>query len=404
MKNNWTAKKLGEVTDIYGGGTPRRSVPEYWGNDVPWLTMEDTHSLNVMGTVQYISNQGLQNSNAQLVPAGSVNLSCTASVGNVTINRIPLATNQQFNSFHPHDELLPEFLAYELMYRKNEIKNLGGTTTIPFITKTSISNFQINVPTIDAQKKIAMILSSVDEVIQKTDLIIRKSEELKSGLMNELLTKGIGHKKFKKTKLGEFSEDWEIVEMNQITHNITDGKHGDCRNETDSGYYFISVKDIHDGQIDYKNARQITKVDFEDTHKRTKLEAGDLLLTNSGTIGRMAVIPDLEITTRTTFQKSVAIIKPDTYKVNVYYMMYALAMVLRSLKIASSGSAQVNLLLKDLRSYKIPLPSLNEQKQIADVMTQCDFKIAHEKEHKNKLTILKSGLMNDIFNQKVQIH
>ena len=122
MKNNWQVKRLEEVTDIYSGGTPRRSIPEYWGDDIPWLTMEDTNNFDVRGTAQHISSEGLQNSNAQLVPAGSVNLSCTASVGNVTINRIPLATNQQFNSFHPHEELVTEFLAYQLIHRKRALK------------------------------------------------------------------------------------------------------------------------------------------------------------------------------------------------------------------------------------------------------------------------------------------
>ena len=70
--------------------------------------------------------------------------------------------------------------------------------------------------------------------------------------------------------------------LQELCLNITDGKHGDCENEENSGYYFISCKDIFDGQINYKNARQITKADFEETHKRTMLEVDDILLTNSG--------------------------------------------------------------------------------------------------------------------------
>ena len=87
----------------------------------------------------------------------------------------------------------------------------------------------------------------------------------------------------------------------EFTLNITDGKHGDCRGKDDSGYYFISCKDIREGQIHYEDARQIIEEDFWDAHKRTRLEPDDILVTNSGTIGRMAFVRDVPLTYRTTF-------------------------------------------------------------------------------------------------------
>jgi len=265
-------------------------------------------------------------------------------------------------------------------------------------------NLDVDVPPYLIQKKISDILLTLDEVTQKTDQIIQKTEVLKKGLMQELLTKGIGHKRLKKTKLGEIPEEWDIKQLNEVTFNITDGKHGDCNNESNSGYYFVSVKDIYNGQINYQGARQITKSDFEETHKRTKLEPGDLLLTNSGTIGRMAVIQDNLYTKTTTFQKSVAVIKPDTSRVNVYYLIHALTLVLKSLITESSGSAQKNLLLKDLRNYKIPFPSLKEQAQISEVFGEIDSKLIDERLNIKHLILLKKGLMQDIFSQKVQIN
>ena len=81
-----------------------------------------------------------------------------------------------------------------------------------------------------------------------------------------------------------------IHSLQEITHLVTDGKHGDCQNEEESGYYFISCKDVKDGWVDYSGARQITKEDFLDTHRRTQLQHDDILVTNSGTIGRMALV------------------------------------------------------------------------------------------------------------------
>lgn len=161
--------------------------------------------------------------------------------------------------------------------------------------------------------------------------------------------------------------------LQELCLNITDGKHGDCENEENSGYYFISCKDIFDGQINYKNARQITKADFEETHKRTMLEVDDILLTNSGTIGRMAFVTDREATTKTTFQKSVAIIKPDKQKVLPRYLYYQLQNCVPQFINSSNGSAQKNLLLSTMRTFQIEIEENREkQEKIANTLFAYD--------------------------------
>lgn len=161
--------------------------------------------------------------------------------------------------------------------------------------------------------------------------------------------------------------------LQELCLNITDGKHGDCENEENSGYYFISCKDIFDGQINYKNARQITKADFEETHKRTMLEVDDILRTNSGTIGRMAFVTDREATTKTTFQKSVAIIKPDKQKVLPRYLYYQLQNCVPQFINSSNGSAQKNLLLSTMRTFRIEIEENREkQEKIANTLSAYD--------------------------------
>jgi type I restriction enzyme S subunit len=161
--------------------------------------------------------------------------------------------------------------------------------------------------------------------------------------------------------------------LQELCLNITDGKHGDCENEENSGYYFISCKDIFDGQINYKNARQITKADFEETHKRTMLEVDDILLTNSGTIGRMAFVTDRVATIKTTFQKSVAIIKPDKQKVLPRYLYYQLQNCVPQFINSSNGSAQKNLLLSTMRTFQIEIEeNCEKQEKIANTLSAYD--------------------------------
>ena len=169
--------------------------------------------------------------------------------------------------------------------------------------------------------------------------------------------------------------DWPQYSLGDLCSLITDGKHGDCRDEEGSGYYFLSVKDVLDGRMVYDDARQIAQADFEETHRRTNLRPGDILFTNTGTIGRMAMAPDDPRTPRTTFQKSVAILKPKRDVIDPRFLYYLLRFDNARLSDFAAGTTQKNLLLKDFRSFEVRVPPLAEQKAIAAVLGALDDKI-----------------------------
>ena len=163
------------------------------------------------------------------------------------------------------------------------------------------------------------------------------------------------------------------AKLKDITLTITDGKHGDCKNHDDSGYYFISCKDVYDETIHYENARQITEDDFRDADRRTNLAAYDILITNSGTIGRMALVKDIPETRKTTFQKSVAIVRADTSQVVPNYLYYLLKSKVHDFINSSNGSAQKNLLLSTMRDFDISfVDSFETQHRIATILSRYD--------------------------------
>jgi type I restriction enzyme, S subunit len=166
--------------------------------------------------------------------------------------------------------------------------------------------------------------------------------------------------------ISQRGKGWEETSLEDVCQQITDGKHGDCKDEVNSGFYFLSAKDVKDGTLNFENARQITRGDFEETHRRTNLEPGDILITNSGTIGRMAIAPADKRTTRTTFQKSVAILKPIKTAIDSQFAFFCLSAGLTRFVNLSAGAAQKNLLLRDLRAYRFALPkSLDQQRVVA---------------------------------------
>ena len=171
------------------------------------------------------------------------------------------------------------------------------------------------------------------------------------------------------------------VLLNDITLRITDGKHGDCEPSENSGYYFVSCKDVNNGIIDYENARQITEASFQEANKRTLLEPNDILLTNSGTIGRMALVKDIPETSRTTFQKSVAIIKADPKHVLPKYLYYQLQNYVQEFINSSNGSAQKNLLLSTMREFELSIhQDLKAQKELSDILSFYDDLIENNRQ------------------------
>lgn len=199
----------------------------------------------------------------------------------------------------------------------------------------------------------------------------------------------------------ELPTGWKWVRLEEITTLITDGKHGDSIDQVESGYFFLSVKDIQNEQLIYANARQIIKEDFLEIHRRTNLEPGDVCIVNTGaTIGKFAIAPDNKRTYYTAFQKSVAVVKLEKSFVKNKYMKYFFMRDVSRLIKKSWGSAINNLLLSDMRKEIVPLPPWIEQDKIVLIVgnilkkvDQLEQQISRRKEYTNELikSILKKG-------------
>jgi type I restriction enzyme S subunit len=169
----------------------------------------------------------------------------------------------------------------------------------------------------------------------------------------------------------EIPDNWVLCRLGDISTLITDGKHGDAIAQPNSGYYFLSAKDVQNGKLQYDNARQITYEDFFETHRRTNLEAGDLCIVNTGaTIGKTALVDNSELTPKTTFQKSVAVIKVLNQFTNMKYVEYFMINETPKLLKTSKGSAINNLLLGDMKNVLFPMPPLSEQSRIVQKLDE----------------------------------
>jgi type I restriction enzyme S subunit len=225
MKNNnnnlpkgWRKVKLGEIVNVSGGGTPSTSNPKYWGGNIPWLTPAEVVGLNgnrfIYKTERYITEEGLKNSSAKVMPANSLLLTSRATIGEVVINKVPMATNQGFINIEPKEVDLM-FLFYWLKNNRKFLNQMAIGSTFNELSKSVFKKIDILIPEdINEQKRIADILSSFDDKIEVNNKIIKILEEMAQEIFKEWFVRfrfPYWEKvKFVDSELGKIPEGWEV--------------------------------------------------------------------------------------------------------------------------------------------------------------------------------------------------
>ncbi|HII4489162.1 TPA: restriction endonuclease subunit S [Clostridium perfringens] len=199
---------------------------------------------------------------------------------------------------------------------------------------------------------------------------------------------------FRNTEIGKLPSEWDVKTLKECSTKITDGTHSTVKDNKDGEYYLLSCKNVKNGNVVLgEKERKIDLDTLKKLRKRTNMDIGDLLLTTVGTIGESAIVKDLNF----EFQRSVAIIKLDTKKVNKNFAYYITKDRYFKYQVSGriSGSVQKCLYLGDINNIKIPLPSLAEQKAIAKILSDLDEKI----EVNNKINKNLEEMAQAIFKQ-----
>lgn len=189
----WEIKRLGDLADIRSGGTPSTGDAAAWDGAVPWCTPTDISLLEgrkyLTTTNRTITEHGLRNSSAELLPVNSIVMTSRATIGECAINTVPMATNQGFKNLVPFDFVDMEFLYYLLCIQTQGLVGLSAGSTFLEIGKTQIRQYEVRLPsTKDEQIAIASILSDMDTEIAALEIRHTKTRALKQAMMQELLT------------------------------------------------------------------------------------------------------------------------------------------------------------------------------------------------------------------------
>ena len=186
----WKVKRLGDLSEMFGGGTPPTSVLEYYDGKIPWVSIADMtrRGKYISETDRNLTEKGLENCAAKILPAGTILFAEYASIGECSIAATELCTSQAILGITPKTVLNNLYLYFSLMSKKEEIKQMGQHGTQANLNSDMVKDFEILLPSLSEQTAIATILSDMDADLTALEQKRDKTKAIKQGMMQELLT------------------------------------------------------------------------------------------------------------------------------------------------------------------------------------------------------------------------
>lgn len=401
IPEGWSVKKLGELGTTVSGGTPDTNKKSYWEGNVSWLTPSEVTKLSnrfVYGSERKITELGLKYSSANLLPVNSLIICTRATVGECCINKIPIATNQGFKNLIPNNSNV-DFLYYLLKNNKKEIIRKACGSTFLEISKKDIDSLSFFLPPLSEQRKIAEILGTWDEGIEKLSALIGLKEKQKKSLMQKILTG--------KSRLKGFSRPWKQMNLGDLGYTYT-GLSGKNKNDFGYGCPFITYMNIFSSNIITKD--KIGFVKINDKENQNQVQFGDIFFTTSSEtpeeVGMSSVL--LYIPKTPTYLNSFCFgFRLHDFKTifPLFASYYFRSQYIRTkISILAQGATRFNLSKTALMRLELNIPTdLDEQKAIAEVLSTADDEINLLKQKLAALKEQKKGLMQQLLTGKVRV-
>jgi type I restriction enzyme, S subunit len=397
VPEHWDTALLKLVARLESGHTPSRLVPEYWKNcTIPWFTLGDVWQLReerrkyVSETAEMVSELGIANSSARILPAGTVMLSRTASVGFTGIMGREMATTQDFVNWVCGSKVRPEYLWYCLQAMTPEYDRLRFGSTHHTIYMPDVAQFKVPVPPLLEQDRIAKFLDEqtarIDALIaQKQELLERLHEYLEASIARRILGED---QPGPRTKTGvpevpELPTGWVLSPMMRLTDPKRPIMYGIVlpgpNVEEGPSVPIVKGGDVRPHRLRLELLNRTT-AELEAPYARARLAEEDIVYSIRGTIGDAELVP-AELAGANITQ-DVARIAPRAGLDSRWLLFAAKSRpVFAQLEQLSLGAAVRGINIFDLKRARVPTPPLALQRSIAKELAALRARTESLREH-----------------------
>ena len=396
LPDSWLRQALGCLVTVQGGNAFKSE--DFCEQGIPVIRISNIKS-GVIDLTEAVFAKESPSFSKFLALNGDVLVAMsgatTGKIGRYRIDR-PAYINQRVGRFVVKDkksvsiDYIYHLSGAETFQAKLLIDAIGGAQ--PNISNSSIEALTVDVPPIVEQQKIASILTAVDEVIESTQAQINKLKDLKTGMMQELLTKGIGrdgqpHTEFKDSPVGRIPKEWSVKKLDEVSVNL-DSKRVPIKS-TDRA----EVK----GQYPYYGASGI--IDYVSDYI---FDGEYILLGEDGENVLSRNLPLAFIVKGKSWVNNHAHVLQAKLGINLKFLCEYLESL--DYKNIASGSAQPKITKGALSEIHVPVPPIDEQAKIADTLTAIDEKLGQKKSKLDHFKKMKKGLMQDLLSGKVRVN
>ena len=369
------------------------------------------HQRTISDTAEKISNSGVKHSNAKLQPKGTVLLSFKLTIGRVAIAGVPLYTNEAIAGLKPTKNLTSEYLYYGLQYwdlLQDVDQAIKGAT----LNKEKLKRIKFVYPkSVPEQTKIAEILSTVDRAIEQTEALIAQQQRIKTGLMQDLLTRGIDAHgnlrseqthQFKDSQLGRVPRRWRVQSLGTALHrakgHIQTGPFGSqlhAHEYVHEGIPVVMPQDIVDRSISIGSIARVPRNRADDL-RRHRTEFNDVVFSRRGDLSRAAAIGEREVGWLCGTGCFLLRVSPDAIHAPWLVDAYRHHRVQRQIDANAIGSTMPSLNNSVMEQLRVAFPGINEQREIARHREELDATIRTLLDHLLKMRHVKTGLMQQL--------
>ncbi|MDI3390975.1 restriction endonuclease subunit S [Pseudomonas sp. V98_8] len=355
---SWPLVKLKDCCEVVGGATPKREIPEYWDSpDVPWVTPKDVSDLAcpiLEDAPEYISAAGFRSCSTSMVPKGSVLVTSRAPIGNIAIAGRDLCTNQGFKSLVPSASVDGLYLYYCMKHSSGRLQALGNGATFKEVSKKIVEEFEIPLPPLPDQKRIAAILDKADAIRRKRQQAIQLADDFLRAVFLDMFGDVVTSSGY------ESSERYKISGLvDYIDYR------GKTPEKSETGIPLITAKNVRNGYVDEDPREYIPEQNYDAWMTRGFPRKNDVLFTTEAPLGNVALLGDYE---KVAIGQRLIALRSKGKVTHEYLMFLLLHPFVQDLIFArSSGSTVKGIRTKELYDIELPVPGMQKQKEFSSI-------------------------------------
>jgi type I restriction enzyme S subunit len=409
VPEGWSNSPLQDICFFQEG--PGLRIWQYRDSGTKFINIRCIQGGDINTSVaQHLSDEEVKEKYSHfLLNEGDYVLSSSGTIGRLALvkkHHLPLLLNTSVIRFRSIDEtrldglFLRHFLQSKQFFDKISEQS-QGSAQVNF-GPTHLKVLDALLPPLPEQKKIASILTSVDEVIENTQKQIDKLQDLKKATMNELLTKGIGHTEFKDSELGRIPKSWEVTNLKDILKSIVDCEHKTAPYIEKSNFLVVRTSNVRDGRLLYEDMKFTTKDGFIEWTKRSVPTEIDILFTREAPAGESCLVPS---NVKVCLGQRMVLLKTDSDKTNANFLSNYLQseLVKKFIYRMSIGTTVSRINIEDINRIPMPIVPIREQESIASIIESLDNQTVQMTLRLGKFQSLKKSLMQDLLTGKVRV-